>query len=293
MAFVKLSDRLLDSSLWFHDHDVVRVFIFLLLKARPDGWCSVTIPAIAHQCLIPLERAREILDILESPDPDSRTAGDDGRRIAVIREPEFRIKIINYQKYREMDYTHAERQRRYRERKRDAVTPSRDAVTSSRDSVTPSRVTQAEAEEEADRNTIDIEKVNDIASMEIDADRGGSRGGKKGDCAVTADAATTPPLPINRIIMTFPTVGKVKEWHLYESYLDELQELYPHLDVLGEIRKALAWVKAKPDRRKTARGMPDFIVKWLNRATDSGRGLKRNENGGHHPMLPPMEEGGE
>lgn len=42
--------------------------------------------------------------------------------------------------------------------------------------------------------------------------------------------------------------------------------------VRAEMRKALEWLRVHPERRKTPRGMPKFLVNWLNRAVDSRRG---------------------
>jgi hypothetical protein len=52
--------------------------------------------------------------------------------------------------------------------------------------------------------------------------------------------------------------------------LEEWQELYLGLDVEAEARKALAYVRENTGRRKTPRGMPAFLVRWFNRATDRG-----------------------
>lgn len=71
-------------------------------------------------------------------------------------------------------------------------------------------------------------------------------------------------------LLTFSTVGKSPTWALTASRVAEWASLYPSLDVEAECRKALAWVSANPDRRKTAKGMPAFLVNWLNRAADRG-----------------------
>lgn len=71
--------------------------------------------------------------------------------------------------------------------------------------------------------------------------------------------------------LVFPTVGAGgTRWPLTATQVTEWRGLYPTLDVLAEARKALAWVKAKPGRRKTTRGMAAFLVGWLNRAQDNG-----------------------
>jgi len=56
--------------------------------------------------------------------------------------------ILNYMKYRDRDYTGAERQRRYRER---VKVRNSNAVTQPRNAVTSRSVTQAEAEAEASK----------------------------------------------------------------------------------------------------------------------------------------------
>ena len=77
----------------------------------------------------------------------------------------------------------------------------------------------------------------------------------------------TPPTS-SRAVLVFPVVGERKAWELTQEFLDTLAERYPTIDVLSEARKALAWIEANPARRKTAKGMPRFIVNWLNRATE-------------------------
>ncbi|GIW89966.1 MAG: hypothetical protein KatS3mg109_0398 [Pirellulaceae bacterium] len=141
MAWVKLYSDIVDSSIWYHEHDVVRVWIFLLSQADADGYVSVTIPAMAHQCMISIERLHEILRLLESPDAYSRTSKDEGRRIRIHREPRFAVEIVNYRDYRTRDRTVADRVRRHRERRKIL-----------RNGVTPLAVTQAEAEVEVDNN---------------------------------------------------------------------------------------------------------------------------------------------
>ena len=74
-------------------------------------------------------------------------------------------------------------------------------------------------------------------------------------------------------VLSFPTIGAgASTWQLTAEQLSEWQSVYPALDVLWECRRARAWVEAQPARRKTARGMPRFLVAWLNRAVDRSVG---------------------
>lgn len=92
------------------------------------------------------------------------------------------------------------------------------------------------------------------------------------------DSGDREPSEKSEPILTFQTEGKPGEWHLTDYWLSDIQKLYPSLDCLGESRKALAWIKAKPTRRKTARGMEAFLTNWFNNATD-GRRSNGHANG--------------
>lgn len=71
-------------------------------------------------------------------------------------------------------------------------------------------------------------------------------------------------------VLDFPTVGASHRWALTQSRVDGWVAIYPNVDVIAECRKALAWVEANPERRKTSKGMSAFLVNWLNRAVDRG-----------------------
>lgn len=66
--------------------------------------------------------------------------------------------------------------------------------------------------------------------------------------------------------LTFPTDGAKAFFLLTAAQLDEWQATYPKVDVAGECRRALAWIHANPTKRKTAAGMPKFLVGWLNKS---------------------------
>jgi uncharacterized protein YdaU (DUF1376 family) len=80
-----------------------------------------------------------------------------------------------------------------------------------------------------------------------------------------------PPSDSTPTIVTYPTVGKVPTYALTEGQMARWCASYPNLDVAGECRRASEWIAANPERRKTAKGMPAFLVNWLNRAVDKPR----------------------
>lgn len=78
--------------------------------------------------------------------------------------------------------------------------------------------------------------------------------------AVEASPAGVP-------VVIFDCVGKgPRRFAVTSAFLDEARPAYPAIDVELEVRQALIWTRANPTRRKTARGMPAFLVGWLARA---------------------------
>ena len=69
--------------------------------------------------------------------------------------------------------------------------------------------------------------------------------------------------------MTLPL--KSGDWTPTLDQLVHWTDAYPGLDVERELAKMLAWLNANPRKRKTARGMPRFVVNWLNRASRDAR----------------------
>ena len=98
MSFAKLDSGIVNSTIWVQPHDVLRLWVWFLSQADAHGVVRTAAPALAHACMVPLDRTREILVLLESPDPDSRSDVDDGRRIEKVSGG---WRIVNYRAYRE------------------------------------------------------------------------------------------------------------------------------------------------------------------------------------------------
>lgn len=174
MAFVKLDCGILDSTIW-EDRDAREVFLTALLMAVPDelltpqpqldvrslkqtGW---TVPAgwygfvaaagtgIIKRAGLGHKNGFAALERLCEPEAGSRSPEYDGRRMARVSGGYV---ILNYIRYRERDYTAAERSRRYRERKQ--LLASR--VESDASRVASRNVTQAEADGEAEAENYKI-----------------------------------------------------------------------------------------------------------------------------------------
>lgn len=106
-------------------------------------------------------------------------------------------------------------------------------------------------------------KGGDGTARKIAPDRSGAANEVNDDRGAERETSEPP-------VLIYPTEGPVKEWPLRQADITELERLFPHQDVLGECRKALAWVLASPERRKTARGMRKFLTGWLTRSQDRG-----------------------
>lgn len=159
LPFVKLDCGILTSTIW-DDYDARMIFLTALLMAEPrefqepvpqihvrklenTGWSAPPgwygfVPAAGSGIVrraggMSIEDGLNALERLGAPEQESRSQEHDGRRLIRVNGG---FLVLNYEKYRERDYTAAERTRRWRERNR--VTRNGDADTRN--------VTQAEAE---------------------------------------------------------------------------------------------------------------------------------------------------
>ena len=141
MSFAKIDENILRSTVWM-DPDVCRVFITMLLLARPHesaeplevwelqegevkkadyqippgsyGMVAASVPGIAQAAVMPLEKTLECLEKLSSADPFSKSLVDgfNGRRIARV---DGGFLILNFEKYRNKRHS-TERTRAHRAR---------------------------------------------------------------------------------------------------------------------------------------------------------------------------------
>lgn len=104
--------------------------------------------------------------------------------------------------------------------------------------------------------------------------------------AETPKASSTKPADDSPVFLVFECVGRPSEFELRESLVSELQGLFPSVDLRGECRKALAWLRANPGRRKSHRGMRRFLTGWITRANDGRRGGSGSDVGGPGGIRP-------
>ncbi len=145
MPFVKLDCGIIHSSLWAEDSDTKICWITLLLLADATGFVRAAASAIAREAGIPAEVARRALDLFQGPDDESRTPDNQGKRVEKV---DGGYRVLNYEKYRERDYTNAERQKRWRDSQKSNVTSVTEALPVTPRNTCRSRVQKQSTERE-------------------------------------------------------------------------------------------------------------------------------------------------
>lgn len=119
MAYTKLFNSIVTSTIWTEDDRTRIVWITMLALADKNGEVQASIPGLARIAGVPVADTESALERFLSPDPYSRTPDDEGRRIEKI---EGGWALLNHAKYREMASreelrdAEAKRKARYRDR---------------------------------------------------------------------------------------------------------------------------------------------------------------------------------
>lgn len=272
MAFVKLDDGLLQSTVWEMkpDRDVwitcllmarPKIFAHALKEIAPDstketgfelpagtyGFIAASGPGICRAAIVDRDAGLKALQRFTEPEAESRSAEYEGRRL--IRVSGGYV-VLNYMPYREKGSSGAERTRNWRKRQQDQglfenVTSQGDAKTS--------HVTQAE-----DRSRSREEKK--LAESSPDGDL---------------------PLAIGFSLCDgsrfHPTATQLAKWRL----------AYPAVNIDQEFAKMDAWSESKPRERKTRTGAPAFVNRWLDKAqNDTNRNAPRGAPARHEEDTP-------
>ena len=127
--------------------DMQLVFIYMLANCDARGVFDQTPEVVSALTGIPLERVESAIKQLEAPDPRSRTATDDGRRITLLDEHrDWGWRIVNYGEYRNTRDEEARREqtREATRRWRDKSNPSTVNEDDSMSMLTVSNVSHGE-----------------------------------------------------------------------------------------------------------------------------------------------------
>lgn len=187
VPFVPLSRGMIDGSLWEADLRVRVLFVtmlFISFEPARRGTVDVTLRKLAGRAGMSPEDVLYALGVLMAPDPDSRTPGDDGRRIERIDERRsWGWRIVNWKGYEEARerMLNAARQARFKAKH---SAPGNATVTADNGRVTPTNV-EGEVEVEVE--------------VEVEESRG-------------ASAPLAPPTPPKRTRFVNPSE---EEWTAY------------------------------------------------------------------------------
>ena len=148
-SYTKLFQSILTSTIWSEDHPTRIVWITMLAMANRHGEVEASIPGLARIAGVPIDATEAAIKKFESPDPYSRTADFEGRRIEAIDGGWL---ILNYEKYRNRASEEDRREQDRLRKRRVRSCPQLSAVVRSESAVvrTESAMSaQAEAEAEA------------------------------------------------------------------------------------------------------------------------------------------------
>lgn len=149
--YTKLFNSIITSTIWSEDDKTRIIWITMLAMSDKNGEVHASIPGLARVSGMTIEEAQSSIEKLLSPDPFSRTADNEGRRIAKI---DGGWELLNHAKYRAMASKEdakaatAERVKRHRSRNV-TVTVCNGDVTDGNAVLTPDRDI-AEADTKAD-----------------------------------------------------------------------------------------------------------------------------------------------
>lgn len=101
----------------------------------------------------------------------------------------------------------------------------------------------------------------------------GSRTFAPSSSAKNADDSPPPPA-----VFSIPCTKGVA-YGVTEEQIAAWTATFPAVDVRQQLRAMVAWADANPAKRKTLRGSPAFVVRWLTREQDKPRRVEHADKG--------------
>jgi hypothetical protein len=112
LGYAHLDGGITDSSLWIEPPETRVVWITCLAKADANGLVACSRSGLQRAANVSEDGFNAAMESLEGPDPDSRTKIEEGRR---IKRVDGGYQIINYEKYRDKQYSQTYAARKMRE----------------------------------------------------------------------------------------------------------------------------------------------------------------------------------
>ncbi len=97
-SYTKLFSSIVTSTIWCEDDKTRIVWITMLALKNRHGQVAGSVPGLANMAHVSVDDCRGALEKLKSPDADSRSTENEGRRIVAV---DGGWQILNHAKYRE------------------------------------------------------------------------------------------------------------------------------------------------------------------------------------------------
>lgn len=85
-----------------------------------------------------------------------------------------------------------------------------------------------------------------------------------------ANASCTEPETVSAPPVILLPLNDGTNYAVSQEQCQEWAGLYPAVDVIQQLRNMRGWLDSNPTRRKTKRGIPSFITRWLSKEQDKG-----------------------
>jgi len=236
--YAKIFTSLFDGSMRGHS-DLILVFVNLLCHADQDGVVDRHWRAISDETGLTPDQTRAALTALESPDPDSRTRTDEGRRLQRIDPArEWGWQIVNFTHYRDLRSNEDRREymRKYMQNKRKLLADCKQPLAR-------------------------------LANTDTDTDT-------DTDQPICTDTGVPGSMLAPSKRVSFDGNGIVG---FLDSDFVAFTAAYPAVAVLQEINRAALWLKANPAKRK--KNVYRFLTNWLARCQERGGSIPSNKPG--------------
>lgn len=202
---------------------VFALWPYIIANCDRNGFVELNPRLIAAKIGGNVNDAKQAIAYLESPDPESRSKEEDGRRI--IREGEFMYRIVNHQKYRDIRKQEDRRaqNRAASQKRRDRLRQQSSAYVSTKNTETLTVSTKTPKS---------AESANAEADAEADADTGGMHGGrnrKRQPVRGTRQARPRSP----RIPFVPPTETELVAYIREKGYRFSASEFLGHYEANG------------------------------------------------------------
>lgn len=112
--YTKLAKTIIYSSIWGEDGDTCKVWVTFLALKDKDGIVKMNVTGIARIANLPLKKCEQAIRKFESPDPNSSSDADNGKRIRKLKEGGWQV--INHLKY--WEYGWSDEKKEYERRRK-------------------------------------------------------------------------------------------------------------------------------------------------------------------------------